>query len=99
MPPGQQLGVVAVLAEQAHGLVDAGRPLVVECGGDHRASSRASRIRFHTRSGVAGMVMSVMPSGARASTMALTTVGVDTMVPASPIPFTPSGLVGLGVTE
>ena len=52
----------------------------------------------HTRSGWAGMAMSVMPSGDRASTMALMTVGAEPIVPASPMPLTPSGLVGLGVT-
>ena len=30
--------------------------------------------------------------------MALITAGVEAMVPASPMPFTPMGLVGLGVT-
>ena len=30
--------------------------------------------------------------------MALMTAGVEAIVPASPTPFTPSGLVGLGVT-
>src|SRR4029450_10378667 len=95
---GQQLGVVPVLGQQPDGFVDAGRALVVECCGDHACPSRASRMAAHTRSGVAGMAMSVIPSGARASTMALMTVGVDTIVPASPMPLTPSGLVGLGVT-
>ena len=57
-----------------------------------------ARMVAHTRSGVAGMAMSVIPSGDRASTMALTTVGVDPIVPASPMPLTPSGFVGLGVT-
>ena len=37
-----------------------------------------------------------MPNGASASTMALMTVGVEPIVPASPMPLTPSGLVGLG---
>ena len=43
------------------------------------------------------MSMSVMPSGDSASTMAFIT-GVAAMVPASPMPLTPNGLVGLGVT-
>ena len=52
----------------------------------------------HTRIGDAGMATSVTPSGRSASTIALMTAGVDPIVPASPMPFTPSGLVGLGVT-
>ena len=39
-----------------------------------------------------------MPSGDSASTAAFTTAGVAAIVPASPMPFTPSGLTGDGVT-
>src|ERR671933_184272 len=42
--------------------------------------------------------MCLMPNGASASCTALTTAGVDAMVPASPAPFTPSGFTGDGVT-
>ena len=49
-------------------------------------------------SGVAGMSRWVMPNGERASTTALTTAGVEPMVPASPMPLAPSGLRGVGVT-
>ena len=38
------------------------------------------------------------PNGASASTTALTIAGVAPMVPASPTPFTPSGLTGEGVS-
>src|SRR5207245_2849022 len=51
----------------------------------------------HTRSGEAGMSMSRIPNGWRASMTAFMTAGVEAMVPASPMPFTPIGLVGLGV--
>ena len=44
------------------------------------------------------MSMSVMPKGDRASMMAFITAGAAAMVPASPTPLTPMGLVGLGVT-
>ena len=44
------------------------------------------------------MSMSVTPNGASASRTALTTAGVEAIVPVSPTPFTPSGLLGLGVT-
>src|SRR5690606_19906425 len=46
-------------------------------------------------SGVTGIWMSASP---RASRTALSTAGVDPMAPASPIPFAPNGLVGVGVT-
>ena len=55
-------------------------------------------IDVHTRSGWAGMAMSVMPSGDRASTTALMAAGAEPIVPASPMPLTPSWFVGLGVT-
>src|SRR5215210_3345862 len=45
-----------------------------------------------TFSGVSGMSMCRMPSGASASTTALTTAGAAAIVPASPAPLTPSGL-------
>ena len=48
--------------------------------------------------GDAGIVMSVIPIGRRASTTAFMTAGVEAMVPASPMPFTPIGLEGEGVT-
>ena len=104
---GEQLGLVAVLGEQREGLVGRVGPDVVERGGDHRATSwrpRPGRVRSaawmadHTCWGEAGMATSVTPSGARASTTALITAGAAPMVPASPMPLTPSGLVGLGVT-
>ena len=52
---------------------------------------------FQTVCGLAGMGMSVTPRPASASTMALMTAGAAPMVPASPMPFTPRGLVGDGV--
>ena len=44
------------------------------------------------------MSMCLTPSGARASTTAFTMVWAEAIVPASPMPLTPSGLTGLGVT-
>jgi hypothetical protein len=38
------------------------------------------------------------PRGARASTTALCTAGVEPMVPDSPMPLAPSGLRGVGVS-
>ena len=60
--------------------------------------ARASWICFHNRSGLAGMSTCLMPSGVSASVMALMTAALAAMVPASPIPFTPSSLTGVGVT-
>src|SRR4051812_14013197 len=124
MPAGQQLGLVAVLAEQADGLLGRAGPDVVELGRNHYGfppvvdglaevpeplgrnaasadgvplAAPAPLMAAHTRSGEAGMSMSRMPNGCSASMTAFMTAGVDAMVPASPMPFTPIGLVGLGV--
>src|SRR5215471_13707940 len=59
---------------------------------------RASWIAFQTREGVSGMSRCATPNGARASSTACTMVGGAPMVPLSPIPFTPIGLVGEGVS-
>src|SRR6516165_3718239 len=53
----------------------------------------------HTRAGVAGMSMRSTPSGCSASMMALITVGGAPMVPDSPMPLTPSGLVLHGTSS
>src|SRR2546426_537381 len=99
MPPGDQLGALAVLPEQLDGLLDRFGPFVVERRRDHCPSPPfAERIARHTRSGVHGRSMSVMPNGARASITALTTAGGDAMVPVSPTPFTPSSFVVEGST-
>ena len=52
----------------------------------------------HTRSGVHGIAMSLTPIGRSASTTALTTAGVDAIVPASPTPLVPSGWSGAGLS-
>ncbi len=53
-------------------------------------------IAFHTVSGVAGMSMSVTPTPESASTSAFISAGGEPTAPASPAPFTPSGLVSQG---
>src|SRR5439155_1479243 len=94
MTARQQLRI-RVRAEQLRGVLDRFRDLVLERCRDHAlASSRARQ----TRSGVAGISMSWTPNGVRASTTALITAGVEAIAPVSPTPFTPSGLLGLGVT-
>ncbi len=52
----------------------------------------------HTCCGDAGIRTSWTPIGRSASTTALMTAGVEAMVPASPTPLTPSGLVVAGVS-
>ena len=60
------------------------------------APPRASLIAFHTRSGVQGIRMSLIPRWRTASTTAFTTAGVEAIVPASPTPLVPSVLVVAG---
>src|SRR5262249_39185439 len=92
---GQDLGAVAELVEQLDRLVDARRRLVLECGGDHRAPPWMMRQTF---SAVIGISTSLTPRCASASTTALTTAGVEPIVPASPTPLAPIGLTGEGVS-
>ena len=51
----------------------------------------------HTRSGLVGMSMWRTPRWDTASITALCTAGVAPIVPASPMPLTPSGLRWVGV--
>src|SRR6478609_2946995 len=57
---------------------------------------RAARIAAHTRSGVVGISICLTPSGASASSTALTTAGRAPTVPASPAPLAPNGLSLVG---
>ena len=93
LPAGQDLGVVAGFGEGGESLLDRGRSGVVECCGDHDLAPFASWMADQTRCGVHGIVMSVTPIGRSASTIALTTAGVDAIVPASPTPLVPKVLV------
>src|SRR5712691_9348477 len=80
-------------------MVDGLGPRAVERRRDHAAPPfpRASWIARQTRSGDAGLPMSVTPRWLTASITALNTAGGAAIVPASPIPLTPSGFVGDGV--
>src|SRR6185436_4831788 len=84
--------------QQLDRVVDRFRARVLERRRDHATPPCASRIARHTRSGDAGLPTSVTPRWLTASTTALITAGGDAIVPASPIPFTPSGFVVLGVS-
>src|SRR6267378_1319784 len=89
---------IAVLAELLDRLFDRGGRLIREWVRDHRRPSPAARIARQIFSDVSGMSMCLTPSGDSASMTALTAAGVDPIVPASPMPFTPSGFVLVSVT-
>ena len=59
VPAREELRVVA--PEELEGFVDGAGTLVVELRGDHRAPPFASAIARQTRSGLAGISMSVIP--------------------------------------
>src|ERR1700693_1242086 len=99
----QHLGILAVLVEKLYSLLDGGGTRVFECGWGHLRASfplldapLASWICFQSRSGLAGISTCLMPRGASASHMALMTAMELAIVPASPMPLTPSSLVGGG---
>src|ERR1700694_6037781 len=95
---GQDFCLLAMLDQLRHRLRERTRGDVVERGWNHRFVPPLRCIRCQIFSGVAGMSTSLTPNGDRASTIALMTATLDAIVPASPIPLTPSGLVGLGGT-
>src|SRR5690606_16987235 len=97
-PAGEGLRLVARAGQRRHRLVHGGGFHVVERRRNHAAASLACCSACHTRSGVQGIGTSWTPYGRSASTTALTTAGVDAIVPASPTPLTPSGLVVAGVS-
>jgi hypothetical protein len=57
---------------------------------------RANRIADQTRDGVNGVSSARTPSRASPSMTALAIAGTAPVVPASPVPLTPSGLLGDG---
>src|SRR6185437_5465099 len=102
---GENFCFVTVASKRAKGFIESFRSLIFEFGWNHRALpdfafARGAGFckRLQMRSRLMGKSTCVMPSGASASTTALTTHGVAPMVPASPTPFTPMGLTGVGVT-
>src|SRR6185436_1246545 len=94
LPAGEQLG--RFVAPQQRDRV-AHRLRTVELEALH-ATPPAALMARQTLSGVAGMSMSLTPSGARASSTALITAGGTPMAPTSPTPLAPSGLWVHGVT-
>src|SRR5205823_13460718 len=94
VPAGEKLRVLTEFAEQLGSLLHRRGTCVFECGWNHL---RAPFMMCQSLSGVAGMSTCLMPSGLSASQMALITAALAAIVPASPMPFTPSSLVGDGV--
>jgi predicted GNAT family acetyltransferase len=64
-----------------------------------RYAALAKAIARHTRSGVAGISISVTPSALNASMIALITAGGLPTAPASPAPFTPRGFEAHGISS
>src|SRR5438270_474156 len=95
---GEDLGLLPVFDQLGDRLRHGARNDVIEGGWNHRPVPPLRCISCQTFSGVAGIVMSLTPNGASASTTALITAALDAIVPASPTPLVPSGLTGLGVT-
>src|SRR5262249_47366704 len=92
VPAREHLRLLAARLEQLHRLVDARRTAQRELGRDHDAPPWP---KPQTRSGWSGMSMWSTPS---ASQTEFTTAALAAIVPASPMPLTPSGLTGVGVT-
>src|SRR5689334_22933072 len=94
MPAGEDFRVL-VLGQQIQCLIKCIDANVIKCGRNHDG---LPLISCQTFSGRTGMSMCFTPYGDNASTTAFTTAGVAPIVPASPTPFTPSGLTGEGVS-
>src|SRR4029079_11406094 len=102
------LRVLSGLRKRGHRVVNRGRGNIVETRRNHWRPSRAVSdiagrpaavwMACQTRIGLQGISMSLTPRCRTASMTALTTAGVDAIVPASPTPLTPSGLVVAGVS-
>src|SRR5581483_9322764 len=90
---GQELGLVA-LGEQRRRFVDRGGAMIICLIHGAPPSQALPWIACQTRSGVAGMARLLLPI---ASVIALITAADAPIAPASPQPFTPSGLPGQSV--
>src|ERR1035438_9315900 len=76
-----------------------GRDLpAIDCHAELHWLALASLIAAQTRAGVVGMSMWRTPRWLTASMTALCMAGVAPIVPASPIPLAPSGLMVAGVS-
>src|SRR5262249_14730144 len=96
MPAGKNFRVACVFLQEVDCVTQRGWDNILELLRDHDAFLPFKI--FQTFSDRTGISMCVIPNGESASTMALTTAGVDPIVPASPTPLMPSGFTGEGVT-
>src|SRR6266536_3178359 len=94
-----EAGHVAQEVHEQGAIRDVGRNLAAVHGhGDLHWLPLASLIAAQTRSGVAGMSMWRTPRWLTASMTAFCAAGAAPIVPASPIPLAPSGLMPVGVS-
>src|SRR6266567_1475044 len=99
MTTGDKLAAVGVVLQQADRVGERGCANIVEGCGNHRsAPARAFWIADQIRGGVIGMSRCFIPNGESASSTACTMHGGAAIEPLSPIPLTPIGLVGEGVS-
>src|SRR4029079_8744013 len=91
---GEQLRVLAAVAQRGERVVERLGRDVVELGRDHAGAPPFSWSVSHTRIGVSGMLMKSTPRGRSASMTAFVTAALAAIVPASPTPLTPSELTG-----
>src|SRR5215471_15827495 len=92
---GDELSLAIGSAQLRQRIVERGGPAVFERRRDH---ARPPWMMRHSFSGRSIMSTCFTPNSLNASTAAETMHGVDPRVPASPTPFAPSGLTGVGVT-
>src|SRR6516165_11081590 len=99
MAAGNEFCSLWVPLQQIDGLCDRTGTDVVEGGGDHWFAPLCARCTAaQMRGGVSGMSRWVIPNGESASSTAWTMHGGAPIERLSPIPLTPMGLVGEGVS-
>src|SRR5712692_1468165 len=101
VPACEYLCIVGMFGKQCDSFIDRLRRQVIKLCWNHLSLSCFQftlLIIRQTFSGLMGMSRWRTPNGESASTMAPTIAGVAPIVPASPIPFTPSGFTGDGVS-
>src|SRR3954453_8418940 len=99
MAAGKELCSIGIISQQIDCLGKRRRADIIEGCGDHwEAPVRAFCTAAQRRGGVSGMSRCVIPNGDNASSTAWTMQGGAAIEPLSPMPFTPIGLVGEGVS-
>src|SRR5882724_5857382 len=99
MAAGNKLAAIGIVLQQADRVGERGGANIVEGCRDHwPAPTRALWIADQMRGGVIGMSRCLIPNGESASSTACTMHGGAAIDPLSPMPLTPIGLVGEGVS-